>query len=29
MLKFLERFDQINPQIVYLLMAIALILPVL
>jgi hypothetical protein len=28
-LKFLERFDQINPQIVYLLMAIALILPVL
>lgn len=29
MMKFMERFDQINPKIVYLLMAIALVFPVL
>jgi len=28
-LKFLERFDQINPQIIYLIMAVFLIFPVL
>lgn len=29
MLKFMEKFDQINPKVVYLLMALALIFPVL
>lgn len=28
-MKFLERFDQINPRVIYLLMALALVLPVL